>query len=77
MGWEEMRLLSRPDCAGLSYPRACMYNHMLDRVIYIYHQTKHLAQSYSMEDMSKQFIIVYCFHLLIHLGQNDLGQITR
>ena len=59
-----MRLLSRPDCIGLSYPRACMYNHMLDRGIYIYHQTKHFAQSYSMEDMTKQFIIVYCFHYL-------------
>ena len=64
MGREEMRLLSRPDCVGVSYTHALMYNVILDRSIYIYHQTKHFAQSYSMEDMTKQFIIVYCFHYL-------------
>ena len=49
---------------------------MLDRGIYIYLQIKHIAQSYSTEDMNTQFIIVYCFHLLTHLGQNEVGEIT-
>ena len=43
MGWEEMRLLSRPDRVAFPYTRACMNNLILDRGIYIYSQTKHIA----------------------------------
>ena len=72
-----MSLLNRPDCVVFPYTRACMFNHMLDRGIYIYLQIKHIAQSYSTEDMNTPFMIVYCIQLLTHLGQNEVGQITR
>ena len=39
-------------------------NLILDRGIYIYHQNKHIPQSYSTLDMQAQFITVFCFHLL-------------
>ena len=49
-----------------------MYNHMLDGSMYIYHQTKHFAQSYSMEDMTKQFIIFFAFiYLSIWVKSRD------
>ena len=65
-----MRILSRPDCVGFPYTRACMYNLILDEDIYIYHQTKYTVQSYSKGGHE---YLVYNFLLLsftYSLGSN-------
>ena len=61
MGWEEMRLLSRPDHVAFPYTRACMYNLILDRGIFIYLQVKHIGPE--LLHGGHEYTVYNCLHL--------------